>query len=109
MTRKLYIVLLVFLVVFCPVAPAQDSLKLEKITILSRHSVRAPLEQYLQDLDQLVPEGYSWNRWSVEGSHLTLRGAALETLFGEYFRLWLAKEDFTLASSDIYFGAYLHR
>lgn len=105
MTRKLYIVLLVFLVVFCPVAPAQDSLKLEKITILSRHSVRAPLEQYLQDLDQLVPEGYSWNRWSVEGSHLTLRGAALETLFGEYFRLWLAKEDFTLASSDIYFGA----
>lgn len=84
---------------------AQQNLTLEKVTVVSRHSVRAPLEEYLNTLDEITGDGYQWTRWSVPGSHLTLRGGALETLFGEYFRLWLNEENFKLDSTDVYFGA----
>ena len=97
--------LLSMLVLFCSIAYAQQNLALEKVTVVSRHSVRAPLEQYLNTLDEITGDGYQWTRWSVPGSCLTLRGGALETLFGEYFRLWLDEEDFELDSTDVYFGA----
>jgi glucose-1-phosphatase len=84
---------------------AQQDLALEKVTIVSRHSVRAPLETYLSTLDEMTGDGYRWTRWSVPGSYLTLRGGALETLFGEYCRLWLDNEHLELDASDIYFGA----
>lgn len=96
----------ILLLLLCVPSQAQDAnLRLDKVTVLSRHGVRAPLEKYFQDLEQMVPEDYHWSRWSVEGSHLTLKGAALETLFGEYFRLWLAQERFELSPADVYFGA----
>ena len=84
---------------------AQQNLSLDKVTIVSRHSVRAPLEEYLNTLDEITGDGYQWTRWSVPGSNLTLRGGALETLFGEYFRLWLDEEGLKLDSTDVYFGA----
>jgi glucose-1-phosphatase len=84
---------------------AQKDLSLEKVTILSRHSVRAPLEQYVLTMNEMTGCGYQWINWSVPGSYLTLRGGALETLFGEYCRLWLDNEHFVLDSADIYFGA----
>lgn len=83
----------------------QQNLSLEKVTIVSRHSVRAPLETYLSTLDEMTGNGYQWTRWSVPGSYLTLRGGALETLFGEYYRLWLDNEHFELDGADVYFGA----
>lgn len=83
----------------------QQNLSLEKVTIVSRHSVRAPLETYLSTLDEMTGNGYQWTRWSVPGSYLTLRGGALETLFGEYYRLWLDNEHFELGGDDVYFGA----
>lgn len=83
----------------------QQNLSLEKVTIVSRHSVRAPLETYLSTLDEMTGNGYQWTRWSVPGSYLTLRGGALETLFGEYYRLWLDNEHFELDGDDVYFGA----
>lgn len=84
-----------------------QELTLEKVTVVSRHGVRAPLDTYLNTLDDMTGDGYHWVRWSVPGSHLTLRGGALETLFGEYFRLWLDEEHFfdSLGEEDIYFGA----
>lgn len=84
---------------------AQKELTLEKVTVVSRHSVRAPLEKYLSTLDEMTGGGYQWTRWSVPGSHLTLKGGALEMLFGEYFRLWLQEKDFKVDSTDVYFGA----
>lgn len=84
---------------------AQQNLALEKVTVVSRHGVRAPLESYLNTLDEMTGDGHQWTRWPVPGSHLTLKGGALETLFGEYFRLWLDEEQFVLDSADIYFGA----
>lgn len=100
--RSLFLSILLFLssLVF-----AQQNLALEKVTVVSRHGVRAPLESYLNTLDEMTGKGYQWTRWSVPGSNLTLRGGALETLFGEYFRLWLDDEHFVLDSTDIYFGA----
>lgn len=82
--------------------------KLEKVTVVSRHGVRAPLGEYLSTLDDMTGDGYKWTRWSVLGSHLTIRGGALETLFGEYFRLWLENEHFfenRVNKNDVYFGA----
>jgi len=93
------------LLLICSFIYAQQGLTLEKVTVVSRHGVRAPLEQYLNTLDEITGDGYHWTRWSVPGSNLTLRGGALETLFGEYFRLWLDEEHFVLDSADVYFGA----
>lgn len=86
---------------------AQNELKLEKVTVVSRHNVRAPLEKYLNTLDEMTGDGYQWTRWSVPGGNLTLRGGALEMLFGEYFRLWLQNEHFLVCpkNEEFYFGA----
>lgn len=101
--RNFIITLLLF---ECSIVFAQENLNLEKMTILSRHNVRAPLESYLCTLDEMSADGCRWMRWSVPGSNLTLRGEALETLFGAYFRLWFDEEQFKLDNvSQIYFGA----
>ena len=103
--NKLRILILSLLLSVCSFIFAQHDLTLEKVTVVSRHGVRAPLEQYLTTLDEMTGGGRLWTRWSVPGSYLTLKGGALETLFGEYFRLWLDSEHFDLDSTDVYFGA----
>lgn len=103
--NKIQSILITLLLFICSLVFAQQDLTLKKVTIVSRHSVRAPLETYLSTLDEMTGDGYQWTRWSVPGSHLTLRGGALETLFGEYYRLWLDNEHFELDSADVYFGA----
>ena len=103
--NKSRLLLLSLLVVIYSCVSAQDNLTLEKVTVVSRHSVRAPLNRYIKTLNGMTGDGYRWMSWSVPGSHLTLRGGALETFFGEYFRLWLEDEGFKLDSADVYFGA----
>ena len=101
---------ILFLILFLALGSfvfAQKELTLEKVTVVSRHNVRAPLEKYLNTLDEMTGDGYQWTRWSVPGGNLTLRGGALEMLFGEYFRLWLQNEHFLLCpqNEEFYFGA----
>lgn len=87
---------------------AQDSLRLEKVVVVSRHGLRAPLEKYYQTLDSLAPKSVSWDLWSkqgVKGSELTLKGSALENLFGGYFRMWFNSLGFQLQDQEVYFGA----
>lgn len=103
--NKIHSFILSLLLFFSSFIYAQQDLTLEKVIVLSRHSVRAPLETYLYTLDEMTGNNFKWNRWSVPGSFLTLRGGALETLFGEYYRLWLDNENFVLDSADLYFGA----
>ena len=104
--NKPRIIVFLLLLLFYNFAFAQQNLTMEKVTVVSRHSVRAPLEEYLNTLDEITGDGYQWTRWSVPGSYLTLRGGALETLFGEYFRLWLDAERFKIDSvQQVYFGA----
>lgn len=104
---KQHITFLFLLLFFSSLAFAQKDLSLEKVTVVSRHNVRAPLEKYLYTLDEMTGDRYQWMRWSVPGGNLTLRGGALEILFGEYFRLWLENENFLvcLQNDDFYFGA----
>lgn len=104
---KKFCTLLVSLILLVNVVSAQQ-LVLEKVTVVSRHSVRAPLDKYLSTLDEMTGKGHQWHRWPVPGSHLTLRGGSLEMLFGEYFRLkFNEKNPFVdgLKETDIYFGA----
>ena len=103
--KRTFVSLLLLLFTICSLSYAQQNLTLEKVTVVSRHGVRAPLETYLNTLDEMTGDGHQWTRWPVPGSHLTLKGGALETLFGEYFRLWLDEEQFVLDSADVYFGA----
>lgn len=105
--RKTNIIFLFFLLFLCTSTFAQKELTLEKVTVVSRHNVRAPLEKYLNTLDEMTGDGYQWTRWSVPGGNLTLKGGALEMLFGEYFRLWLQNEHFLVCPQDeeFYFGA----
>ena len=105
--KKQHIIFLFLLLFLCSFALAQKELTLEKVTVVSRHNVRAPLEKYMNTLDEMTGDGYQWMRWSVPGGNLTLKGGALEMLFGEYFRLWLEKEHFLVCpqEEDFYFGA----
>lgn len=104
--NKFRFFIITLLLSVCSIVYAQEDLYLEKVTILSRHNVRAPLDSYLSTLDEMTADGHQWTRWSVPGNDLTLKGGALETLFGEYFRLWLEKEQFELDSvGQVYFGA----
>ena len=106
--KKPRILLFLLFFVVCSFAYAQQKLELEKVTVVSRHSVRAPLDIYITTLNEMTGGGYHWIKWSVPGSYLTLRGGALETMFGEYFRLWLDSERFyvdCLKNEDVYFGA----
>lgn len=98
----------IFLLFAGIVSFAQDSLRLEKVVVVSRHGLRAPLEKYYPDLEALTPEGNIWNLWSkqgVKGSELTLKGSALENLFGAYFRMWFDSVGFQLQPTEVYFGA----
>lgn len=101
-------IIVIFLLFAGIVSFAQDSLRLEKIVVVSRHGLRAPLEKYYPDLEALTPEGDIWNLWSkqgVKGSELTLKGSALENLFGGYFRMWFNSLGFQLQDQEVFFGA----
>lgn len=87
---------------------AQDSLRLEKVVVVSRHGLRAPLKKYFDTIDSITPGGIDreiWNKQGVKGGELTLKGVELENLFGNYFRLWLDSAGFKLRPDEVYFGA----
>ena len=76
---------------FVAVAQAQDY-RLEKVLVLSRHNIRAPLAYKNSVLSKLTP--HEWFKWTSKPKELSLRGGLLETAMGQYFRKWLASEDF---------------
>lgn len=82
-----------------------QELELVKVVDVSRHGLRAPLEQYLRTLDLMTGDGYRWKRDSVPGGYLTPQGDTLERYLGEYFQFWLQEQGFVLDSADIYLGA----
>lgn len=69
---------------------SHEGYSLEKVVILSRHNIRSPLSGSGSDLDRMTP--HSWFDWSSNPSELSLRGGALETEMGQYFRKWLEQE-----------------
>lgn len=64
----------------------KDKYKLAGAVVLSRHNIRSPLSDSKSDLGRMTP--HKWHDWSAGKSELTLRGGALETMMGQYFRKW---------------------
>ena len=63
---------------------------LKQVLVLSRHNIRAPLSTNGSALAQATT--HEWIDWSANPSELTLRGGALETTMGQFFREWLETE-----------------
>ena len=63
---------------------------LKQVTVLSRHNIRSPLSGRQSTLQRITP--HEWYHWSSAPSELSLRGGALETMMGQYFRKWLVNE-----------------
>ena len=63
---------------------------LKQVVVLSRHNIRSPLSGRSSRLQRITP--HEWYRWSSAPSELSLRGGALETMMGQYFRKWLVSE-----------------
>ena len=63
---------------------------LDKVVVLSRHNIRSPLSGGGSLLGDITP--HEWFSWTSAPSELSLRGAVLETLMGQYFRIWLEAE-----------------
>lgn len=64
----------------------KDKYQLKEAVVLSRHNIRSPLSDAKSSLGRMTP--HEWNKWTAGKSELTLRGGALETLMGQYFRKW---------------------
>ncbi len=69
---------------------ATDDYTLEQVVVLSRHNIRSPLSGSGSLLGDIT--SHKWFEWTSNPSELSLRGAMLETLMGQYFRLWLEDE-----------------
>ena len=65
---------------------APEGYTLEKVTILSRHGIRAPLVGYGSAHAEATP--HTWTPWKTEGGHLTPRGGELETRLAHYMDEW---------------------
>jgi glucose-1-phosphatase len=63
---------------------------LKQVVVLSRHNIRSPLSGRQSTLQRITP--HEWYHWSSSSSELSLRGGALETMMGQYFRKWLVSE-----------------
>lgn len=61
--------------------------QLKEAVVLSRHNIRSPLSDSKSDLGRMTP--HQWTVWSAPKSELTLRGGAVETMMGQYFRKWV--------------------
>ena len=71
-------------------AEETDEYTLNRVVVLSRHNIRSPLSGSGSLLGDITP--HDWFEWTSNPSELSLRGAMLETLMGQYFRLWLESE-----------------
>ena len=84
--------ILIFTLIFLLAQPvfASEQLKLTKVTVLSRHNIRSPLSDKNSVLGKITP--HEWFNWTSRPSELSRRGALLETIMGQYFRLRLESE-----------------
>lgn len=69
-----------------------DGYNLEQVVVLSRHNIRSPFRGPSSAIYTNTP--HEWFDWSSNSGELSLRGGALETMMGQYFRKWLEAEGF---------------
>ena len=71
-------------------AAFHEKYSLQKMTILSRHNIRSPLTAPGSDVEKVTP--HKWFKWTSRPAELSLKGAQLETIMGQYFRRALTSE-----------------
>ena len=82
------VALALFSVSFLTAQPADDT-QLKQVIVFGRHNVRSPtLPNSTLNTFSVQP----FPVFSVPTGNLTANGAALETILGGYYRLWLTKE-----------------
>ena len=69
---------------------AGEQYTLDRVVVLSRHNIRSPLSGSGSVLSEITP--HTWFPWTSAPSELSVRGGALETIMGQYFRQWLEEE-----------------
>ena len=67
---------------------------LKQVVVMSRHNIRSPLSGRHSTMQRIT--SHEWHHWSSAPSELSLRGGALETMMGQYFRKWLVSEGLML-------------
>ena len=87
-----FFVIIGFIISITNFAYAAQNYQLEKVLILSRHNLRAPLVTKNSQLTQITP--HNWFDWQVKAGELSMKGALLETAMGQYFRNYYAEEKF---------------
>lgn len=96
MKTKLTAVLTALLILLLPLFAAAEQPEQPKaytpdrVVVLSRHNIRSPLTDGSSLLGKITP--HTWFSWTSASGELSLKGAMLEVLMGEYFRLWLEDE-----------------
>ncbi len=65
--------------------------RLSKVLVLSRHNLRSPTRSGSRIVNSLTP--HSWFRWTAGPGELSMKGAQLETIMGQFFRQWLESEE----------------
>lgn len=68
----------------------RENYTLDQMVVLSRHNIRSPLSGKGSVLGDATP--HTWFDWTSGTSELSLRGGALETMMGQYFRKYLVSE-----------------
>ena len=91
---KKFLTLLVLAAVVLSLTTAEakrygDDYQLEKVLVFSRHNIRSP---HADRAEPLTP--HKWFKWTSPSRELSLRGGALETELGQYFRKYLIDEGF---------------
>ena len=93
MKKTILATLLAFLLLALPLLAAAEqpagspAYTLDRVVVLSRHNIRSPLTDSGSLLGDITP--HTWFSWTSGSSELSLKGAVLETMLGQYFRLWL--------------------
>ena len=88
--RIISVILLIIIITAATVqAKKEENYKLEKILILSRHNVRAPLSESIKEITP-----HKWYEWKEKAGELSQKGGLLETALGQYFNKYLVNEGF---------------
>jgi glucose-1-phosphatase len=88
--KKLFLVIFLLCSLGLLGQSTHENYTLKQVVVLSRHNIRSPLSGRQSALQRITP--HEWYHWSSAPSELSLRGGALETMMGQYFRKWLVSE-----------------
>ncbi len=81
----------------------KEKYSLGQVVALSRHNIRSPLSGKGSVTSRITP--HKWFDWTSAPGELSLKGGALETRMGQFFRRWLISEGLMVENEDPAEGA----